>query len=91
MYLDSGTSGARRPNETTINPESMPDLGADLSRNVDEDRLMISEMPDDSLSIQPGQRERQSLGLLDSENGSDRQSILCSSEDGRPDFSKHFN
>ena len=35
FILDSSTSGARRPNETAINPESTPDWGADLSRNVD--------------------------------------------------------
>ncbi|MCG7878005.1 MAG: hypothetical protein N0C90_16985, partial [Candidatus Thiodiazotropha endolucinida] len=74
--LDSGTSGARRPEETIPNPENSAegrsprislDNGLDeqfgLQRHVNCDL----ERQDDELSLQPGQRERQTIGLLSSD------------------------
>ena len=88
--VDSGTSGARRPqitaterNDTSGVRVSIP-LDDGLNRELLGNQVLADSDHDDGLdmvSLQPGQTERRTLGLLSSD-GSDRQSIVSECEQG---------
>lgn len=80
INMDSGTSGARRPPaETPANPDTAREeieTGNCINVDFELGRHEI-DMPDNQsvLSLQPGQRERQNIGLLDSEE-SEKNSVM---------------
>ena len=80
--MDSGTLGARRPpTETLANPDTArEEMAIDNRCNLDFG-MERHDFPDNQsvLSLQPGQVERQNIGLLDSD-GSEKNSVIVELE-----------
>lgn len=92
--VDSGTSGERRPlnserNDTSGGRSISLNNELDAEFGLDNHVLVPSEEDLDVISLQPGQRERRSMGLLSSED-SDRQSVASDCEqEGAARFGKY--
>lgn len=76
--VDNGTSGVRRPQRERTDTSGGRAALISLDNSLDRDFGLCDQEQDDIVSLQPGQVERQGIGLLSSEEGDN---VSCVEQD----------